>query len=236
MTWSIVARDAAAGQIGIAVSTCAFAVGARVPFVRTGVGAVATQAFTNPFYGPRGLALLANGVPAADVVRLLTEADAGRADRQLHVMDAQGRSAAHTGADCVPWCGHVIRDGYSVAGNMLAGPEVVEASDASFAAGLARPLGRRLLAALQAGEAAGGDRRGRQSAAILVHDGEDYALVDVRVDDHPDPLSELARLLDVGDARFAHYRRFMPSRARPAGIVGREELERAIAASLAGLA
>lgn len=235
MTWSIIARDPAAGQIGIAVSTCAFAVGARVPFVRTGVGAVATQAFTNPSYGPRGLALLAHGVPPADVVRVLTEADDGRADRQLHVMDREGRSAAHTGADCVPWCGHVVRDGCSVAGNMLAGPEVVEATAAAFAAE-GGPLARRFLAALLAGEAAGGDRRGRQSAAILVHDGEDYALVDVRVDDHPDPLSELARLLDVEGARFAHYRRFMPSRANPAGIVGREELERRIAASLAGLA
>lgn len=233
MTWSIVARDPAAGQIGIAVSTCAFAVGARVPFVRTGIGAVATQAFTNPFYGPRGLALLAEGVDPTEAVRRLTEADEGRADRQVHVMDAAGRSAAHTGADCVPWCGHTIRDGFSVAGNMLAGPDVIAATAETFAAEPG-PLARRFLAALKAGEAAGGDRRGRQSAAILIHDGEDYALVDVRIDDHPDPLAELGRLLDVNDARFAHYRRFMPSRANPAGIVGREELEARIAASLAG--
>ena len=232
MTWSIVARDAATGQIGIAVATCAFAVGARVPFVKTGIGAVATQAFTNPFYGPRGLALLAAGAPARDVVRILTEGDEGRAERQVHIMDGHGNHAAHTGADCVPWCGHTVRDGFSVAGNMLAGPQVVYDTAVAFERAAGQPLAERFLAAMRAGESAGGDKRGRQSAALLIHDAQDYALVDLRVDDHPDPLAELARLLRVNGERFAHYRKFMPSRENPAGVIGRAEIERRIAQSI----
>lgn len=232
MTWSIVAHDPAAGEIGVAVSTCAFAVGSRVPFVAPGVGALATQAFVNPFYGYRGLEMLRAGAAPQDVVAGLTEADAGRADRQLHLMDREGRSAAHTGADCVPWCGHTIRDGFSVAGNMLAGPQVVDATAETFAA-TSGSLATRFLAALRAGEAAGGDRRGRQSAAMLIHDAEEYALVDLRVDDHADPLAELGRLLEVWGGRFVHYRRVMPSRANPSGVVGRDEIERRIADSMA---
>ena len=232
MTWSIVARDEATGQLGIAVATCAFAVGARVPFIATGAGAVATQAFVNPFYGRRGLALLRAGAPAADVVRILTEADAGRAQRQVHVMDAQGRIAAHTGADNVPWCGHLVRDGFSVAGNMLAGPDVIEHSAQAFTEGRAAPFAGRLLAALQAGERAGGDKRGRQSAAMLIHDDEEYALLDIRVDDHADPLAELARLEQVSRGRPLHYRKLMPSRANPAGVTDRAEIERRIAEAM----
>jgi len=233
VTWSIVAHDPDSGQMGIAVATCAFAVGARVPFVETGVGVVATQAFTNPFYGRRGLALLRAGASATDAVRILTDADEGRSERQVHVMDSGGRSAAYTGVGCVGWCGHLIGKGFSVAGNMLAGPDVIAASAAAFEVAAGPTLARRVLAALKAGEAAGGDKRGRQSAAMLVHDEEDYALVDIRVDDAADPLAELARLLDVNDERFAHYRKFMPSRANPAGIVGRDEIEQRIADSIA---
>ena len=233
MTWSIVARDDAAGQIGVAVATCAFAVGARVPFVATGAGAIATQAFVNPFYGYRGLELLRDGTTAEAVVARLTEADAGRAERQLHVMDGAGRSAAYTGDACVPWCGHLVREGFSVAGNMLAGPAVVADTAAAFEAAKGQPLAQRFLIAVKAGEAAGGDKRGRQSAAILIHDGEEYPFLDIRVDDHPDPLAELERLEPVHRARFAHYRKFMPSRERPAGVIGREEIEHCIAESIA---
>ena len=233
MTWSIVARDEASGQIGVAVATCAFAVGARVPFVATGVGAVATQAFVNPFYGHRGLELLRAGAPAADVVHVLTEADEGRGQRQVHVMDARGRIAAYTGADNVPWCGHLVRETFSVAGNMLAGPAVIEETARVFADGQRLPLARRFLAALRAGEEAGGDKRGKQSAALVVHDEEEYALLDIRVDDHPDPLAELARLEEVSRGRYLHYRKFMPSRAHPAGVTDRAEIERRIAESIA---
>jgi uncharacterized Ntn-hydrolase superfamily protein len=233
MTWSIVARDMSTGQIGIAVATCAFAVGASVPFVATGVGAVATQSFVNPFYGYRGLELLRAGAPAADTVRILTDADEGRSQRQVHVMDRQERFAAYTGDGCVPWCGHLIRDTFSVAGNMLAGPAVIEETARVFLQATTLPFARRFLAAMHAGEAAGGDQRGRQSAALLIHDDEEYSLLDLRVDDHSDPLGELARLEEVSRGRYLHYRKLMPSRMDPAGVTDRNEIERRIAQSLA---
>jgi uncharacterized Ntn-hydrolase superfamily protein len=233
MTWSIVAKDPLTGHIGVAVTTCAFAVGARVPFVASGVGAIATQAFMNPFYGSRGLELLRAGASAEDVIRVVTASDEGRADRQAHVMDGQGRFAAYTGDTCVPWCGHLIRDHFSVAGNMLAGPQVIEETARVFAAESAMPFARRFLAALDAGQAVGGDKRGKQSAGILIHDEEEYALVDIRVDDHADPLVELRRLEEVSRQRYMHFRKCMPSRENPAGVVGREEIERRIAESMA---
>lgn len=233
MTWSIVARDPATGQIGVAVTTCAFAVGARVPAVETGTGAIASQAFVNPFFGPQGLALLRAGKPAGTVLDLLVKGDIGRDQRQLHLMDRQGVLAAFTGADCVPWCGHLIRDTFSVAGNMLAGPEVIEETARVFAAETAMPFARRMIAALQAGQAAGGDKRGKQSAALLIHDDEEYALFDLRVDDHPEPLDELARLERVAHERYLHYRKVMPRKGDPAGVLDRAEIERRIAASLA---
>lgn len=233
MTWSIIARDPVTGQIGIAVSTCAFAVGARVPFIATDVGAIASQAFVNPFYGTRGLELLRAGARPADVIRSVTTADAGRDDRQVHVMDRQGIVAAFTGAACVPWAGHLRREHFSVAGNMLAGPQVIEETARVFAAENTLPLPRRFIAALMAGEAAGGDKRGKQSAALLIHDSEEYPLIDLRVDDHADPLVELARLEAVSRQRYIHYRTCMPSRANPAGVLGREQIERQIALSMA---
>jgi uncharacterized Ntn-hydrolase superfamily protein len=233
MTWSIVARDPSTGQIGVAVATCAFAVGARVPFVATGIGAIATQAFVNPFYGHRGLELLRAGASAEDVVRIVTAADGGRGQRQVHVIDRDGRFAAYTGAECVPWCGHLVRDTFSVAGNMLAGAAVIEETAKAFEGEADLPLSRRFLAALRAGEAAGGDKRGKQSAAMLIHDEEEYPLMDLRVDDHTDPLSELARLERVAHKRFLHYRKFMPSKANPAGVTDRAEIERRIAESIA---
>ncbi len=235
MTWSIIARDHRTGRVGIAVATCAFAVGARVPHIRPGVGAVATQALTNPYYGPRGLALLAAGASASDAVRLLLAADDGRDHRQIHVMDSGSRFAASTGAACVPWCGHLIREDHSVAGNMLAGAAVIEATADAYAEGASQgmPFARRLIAALQAGEAKGGDKRGRQSAALLIHaPDEDFALLDLRVDDHAKPLDELARLEAVARERFVHYRRYTPSRTDPIGLTDRDALETAIKRSI----
>jgi uncharacterized Ntn-hydrolase superfamily protein len=233
MTWSIIARDEATGRIGIIVATRFFAVGAHVPHIKTGVGAVATQAFINPYYGPRGLALLQAGASAEEAVRFLINADDGRAHRQVHIMDRAGRFAAHTGSACVDWCGHLIRERHSVAGNMLAGPQVIEATAAAYEMNLSMPFARRLIAAMQAGEAAGGDKRGKQSAALLVHDEEDYSLLDIRVDDHPDPLRELERLEAVSRERWLHFRRFMPNRNSPSGLTDRSELEERIAQSLA---
>jgi uncharacterized Ntn-hydrolase superfamily protein len=232
MTWSIIAADKSTGQIGIAVSTCAFAVGARVPFIATGVGAVATQAFVNPFYGHRGLELLKAGASAADVIAIVTAADAGRDDRQVHVMDRNGQFAAYTGATCIDWAGHQIGKGFSVAGNMLAGPEVVAETARAFAAKTRLPFAQRFIAALKAGEAAGGDKRGKQSAALLIHDGEEYPLLDLRVDDHIDPIGELSRLEAVSRERYIHYRTCMPTAANPAGVLGRAQIERKIAQSM----
>lgn len=233
MTWSIIARDDAAGAIGIAVATKFFAVGARVPFIEVGAGALATQALINQLYGRRGLALLREGVPAEDVVRLLTAADAGREHRQLHVLDRDGRFAVHTGRECVDWCGSFAGDAFSVAGNMLAGPQVIAETARAFEAQAALPFARRLIAALRAGEAAGGDKRGKQSAALLIYSTEDYPDLDLRIDDHPDPLGELERLERVSRERWVHFREFLPRRSDPVGVTGREvinaEIERALA-------
>lgn len=230
MTWSIVAHDPVTGAFGICVATRAFAVGARVPHIASGVGAVATQANTNALYGTRGLRLLRAGVPAPDVVRLLIEADAGRDHRQLHVRDAQGRAAVHTGAQCVPWCGHVIGDGFSVAGNMLAGPQVIAETAKAFTANAALSFPRRLIAALRAGEAAGGDKRGKQSAALKIYSTEEYPDFDFRVDDHAEPLVELQRLEQISRERFAYARLFSPRHDDPVGLTDFEEIARRVEA------
>jgi uncharacterized Ntn-hydrolase superfamily protein len=233
MTWSIIAREPSTGRIGIAVATKFFAVGASVPFIRTGVGAVATQAFVNPHYGPAGLDLLAQGKSAAETVATLTAADAGRESRQLHIMDTAGRFAHHTGTGCIDWCGHAAGREASVAGNMLAGEAVIVETLKAFEARSDLPLARRLIAALVAGEAVGGDKRGKQSAALKIHDAESYPLYDLRVDDHADPLSELARLQTVARERYLHFRRRMPSAAQPAGNTDRSDLEAFVARSIA---
>lgn len=226
MTWSIVARDHATGSLGVAVTTKAFATGARCSHAMSGVGAIATQSFTNPMFGTRGLRLLQEGVPAADVLALLVAEDEGRAIRQLHLVDNAGRNAAYTGSSCISWCGHKLGDGFSVAGNMLAGPEVVEESFGSYARSAGKPFAERLIGALDAGQAAGGDKRGRQSAVLLVYSTEDIADIDLRVDDHPEPLAELRRLLDVFNRDIAPFRPVFPTRALPSGVSDPREIER----------
>jgi uncharacterized Ntn-hydrolase superfamily protein len=233
MTWSIVARDEQTGAYGCAVATKFFAVGAMCIKAEGRIGALATQALINPTYGPRGLRLLREGKSAAEVVKALIDSDQGSGHRQLHVIDAQGRNAAHTGADCVEWCGHLLRPGFSVAGNMLAGPRVIEDTARAFEANAALPLPRRLIAAMQAGEAAGGDKRGKQSAALIVYSTEEYPELDLRVDDHADPLAELARLESVSRERFTHFRAFLPTSDNPSGVFDRATIEAGIAAATA---
>ncbi len=233
MTWSIIFHDRASGRIAIAVATKFFAVGARVPHIEPQKGAVCTQALTNPLYGPRGRRLIREGAGAADVVRLLIEPDAGREHRQLHVLGADGRFAAHTGAECVPWCGHWIGDDFSVAGNMLAGPDVVADTVRTLRERHDLPLPRRMLAAMAAGEAAGGDKRGKQSAALVIWGDQDYSELDLRVDDHAEPLQELARLEAVSRERWTHFRAFSATRENPAGIFDRATIEAGIERSLA---
>ena len=229
MTWSIVARDARTGAFGVAIATKFFAVGALCPHVESGVGALSTQALVNPMYGPKGLALLRAGVPAAEVVPRLIGDDEGRDFRQVHVIDAKGGLAQHTGSKCVEWCGHVAHKNFSVAGNMLAGARVVEDTAAAFAANGALPFAERLIAAMQAGDAAGGDKRGRQSAALLVYSTDDYPDLDIRVDDHETPLVELKRLYEKAHERFIPYLACAPTRARPSGELDRPTIDAAIA-------
>lgn len=231
MTFSVVAFDEKTGRIGVAVSSRFFAVGARNAFVKTGVGAVASQGLINPYWGPRALALMAAGASAPDVVRMLSTADEGREMRQLVVMDRHVRFAAYTGAMAGEVCGHRLGRTYAVAGNLMAGEAVLSAM-AHTMEQTDVPFPRRLIAALQAGERQGGDRRGKQSASLLVHDGEEYSLYDLRVDDHPDPLKELARLEAVARERWVHVRKVLPSIALPSGVVNPEDIDDAVAASI----
>jgi len=224
VTWSIVARDGS-GALGVAIASRFFAVGALCAYGRSGVGALATQALCNPRYGPLGLELLAQGKTPDEIVAVLTAADAGRDQRQLHLIDASGRNAAYTGAACIDWCGHALRDGFSVAGNMLAGPQVLDATIAAYESGRKLEFAGRLIEALAAGEAAGGDKRGKQAAALLVYAGEDYPLLDLRVDDHDAPIAELRRLYRKSLERYQPFVSCLPSRARPAGITDRAAIE-----------
>jgi uncharacterized Ntn-hydrolase superfamily protein len=234
MTWSIIARDRETGQFGIAVATRFFAVGARVPHIAPGIGAVATQALVNPYYGIDGVRLLRQGKSPRDIVETLTADDSGRESRQLHIIDADGRIAAHTGSECVDWCGHIEGKGFSIAGNMLAGARVLDDTAEAYVANAELPFARRLIAALRAGEAAGGDKRGKQSAALLIYGSEEWSDLDLRVDDHADPLSELERLEQVSRERWVHFRQFLPTRQNPSGITDRAVIDAGMEAAIAG--
>ncbi|MCC1492869.1 DUF1028 domain-containing protein [Cognatishimia sp. F0-27] len=227
MTWSLIARDTD-GSVGLIVASKFFACGAIVPQVGAEV-AVASQAFCNPIWGTEGRRRLDAGETATDVLADLVGRDEGHAIRQAHMMDRAGGFAAHTGADCVGWAGHLIADTHSVAGNMLSGEDVLEATSEAFTAHAARPFADRLIAAMQAGEAAGGDKRGRQAAGLIIHRGEDHAWLDIRADDHADPLAELARLWDVAQERYVHFAEGLPTRERFSGTPRRDGIDRAIA-------
>ncbi len=233
MTWSIVTHDPATGAFAVAVATCAFAVGASCPFVRAGVGAVSTQSMTNRYLGPAILDGLSRGLDPASAIEGALAGDRGSGLRQVHAVDRHGRTAAWTGQNCVEWCGSVAGTsgtggGVSVAGNMLAGEAVVAATLAAFQAGAAEaalPLPERLMRAMEAGQAAGGDRRGRQSAAMRLVTTEDFPDLDLRVDDHPDPLAELDRLLGLWRAQAEPRLALAPRRANPAGFTDLDAIE-----------
>ena len=229
MTWSILARDAE-GRFGAAIASRFFAVGALCLHTRRGVGAVATQALMNPLFGPAGLMLLSQGHAPAAVVAALIAADTGRGMRQLHVLAAQGAAAAHTGASCTDWCGHLQGKDFSVAGNMLVSAAVIESTAAAFVASPAQPLAERLLTAMFAGQAAGGDKRGKQSAALRIQGDEDHLSLDLRVDDHADPLPELQRLYAVSLQRFQPFMACLPGRHDPVGETDRSRIEARIEA------
>ena len=207
-TYSICACDLAAGQWGVATQSKFLAVGSVVPWAAPHIGAIATQSYANPRYGPEGLELLREGYSAEEVVERLTAADGDRGQRQLGVVDGEGRAATFTGEECHAWAGGRTGSGYAAQGNILVSGDTVDALAETFEATGGRPLAERLLDCLDAAEAAGGDSRGRQSAALLVveRDGG-YAslsdtLVDLRVDDHPEPLVELRRIYRLHDLLF----------------------------------
>lgn len=233
MTWSIIARDPASGAYGVLVASKFFAVGAICPHGEGGVGALSTQALPNPLWGYRGMRLLREGMPAQSIVEHLIKPDAGADQRQFHVHDAKGGIAAHTGQNCIDWSGHLVREKLSVAGNMLAGPDVIAATAHAFETSRETSFPRRLIAAMKAGEAAGGDKRGKQSAALNIWTTEEYPAVSLRVDDHEDPLRELERLENIGNQRLFHYVKFMPSRTNPSGTLDRNVIEAGIAAAVA---
>ena len=227
MTWSILARDAQ-GHFGMAIASRFFAVGSLCVHARRGIGALSTQALLNPLYGPAGLERLAHGDTAAQAIASVISGDVGREHRQIHVLPINGPAAAHTGVQCIAWCGHVAGKDFSVAGNMLAGPEVLEATAQAYLAGEGRPMAERLLAAMDAGQAAGGDKRGKQAASLKILANEDYLQLDLRVDDHPEPLAELRRLYTVSLERFQPFISCLPGRGRPAGITDRAQIEAVI--------
>lgn len=225
MTWSIVAHDPNRDAFAVAVATKAFAVGASCPFVRAGVGAVSTQSMTNRYLGPAVLDGMARGLHPRDAIEGALAGDQGRGIRQVHAVDRHGRTAAWTGANCVMWCGSVAAGGISVAGNMLANETVVAATLAAWKAHPDLPMPDRLMAAMDAGEAAGGDRRGRQSAAMLMVSTEDFPDINLRVDDHPEPLTELRRLLALWKTEGAPRLGIAPSKADPSGLTDLDAIE-----------
>jgi len=224
MTWSILARTPD-GQFGVAIASRFFAVGALCVHTQRGVGALSTQALMNPLFGPLGLQLMQSGLSAAQVMHELLLTDEGRAQRQVHLLPAQGLPVAHTGTACIDWCGHMAGDDFSIAGNMLAGPQVLAETARAFQAAAGAPLAERLLQALQAGEDAGGDKRGKQSAALKIQADEDYLQLDLRVDDHAEPVLELKRLLEKSLERFQPFLTCLPGRHNPVGLTDRSLIE-----------
>ncbi len=214
-TFSIAARCPRTGMMGVAVSTAVPAVGGICSYIKEGVGAIATQSWVNPYLGIDGLKLLEQGLSAEETLTKLLAEDPGRDDRQMGIVDAQGRVAAHTGASCVTYAGHILGDGFTVQGNMLVGAETINAMAAAAKASEASDLTERLMLVLEAGQAAGGDKRGKQSAALKVFNREAYPWLDIRVDEHRNPVSELRRIFEIAKHQLLTFTKGMPTRANP---------------------
>ena len=225
MTWSIVAHDPNSDAFAVAVATKAFAVGASCPFVRAGVGAVSTQSMTNRYLGPAILDAMARGIAPKAAIEGALAGDDGRGLRQVHAVDRHGRTAAWTGENCVMWCGNVSAGGISVAGNMLAGEPTITETLATWKANQALPMPDRLMLSMEAGEAAGGDRRGRQSAAMVMVTTEDFPDLNLRVDDHTEPLVELRRLLGLWKEQGVPRLGIAPSKSNPSGLIDLDAIE-----------
>src|SRR6202012_6015579 len=225
MTWCIVAHDPPTGAFAVAVATKAFAVGASCPFVRSGVGAVSTQSFTNRYLGPAILDAMQRGLSPDAAIESALAGDEGRGLRQVHAVDRHGRTAAWTGQNCVEWCGSVAAPGISVAGNMLAGEPTIAGTLAAWQAHPELDVPERLMVAMETGEAEGGDRRGRQSAAMVLTTSEDFPDLNLRVDGHPAPPEELRRLLGIWRVERAPGLAAQPSRANPSGFTDLDAIE-----------
>jgi uncharacterized Ntn-hydrolase superfamily protein len=219
MTFSIVGRCERTGQLGVAVSTAVPAVGAMCPYVRPGVGAVSTQSWVNPYLAVAALDRMAAGDSAEYALRIALETDEARNARQIGVVDARGGSASWSGAQCVEWFGHRTGPDFAVQGNMLVGESTIATMVAVFRSSAHLDLSERLLCALEAGQAAGGDKRGRQSASLLVYGTEDYPLVDLRVDEHAEPVGELRRVHRIASLQLFPFVQGMPRRGAPAGVL-----------------
>ena len=221
-TFSIVAHDPASGMFGVAASTKFPAVGVLVPHTRSGVGAIATQARVNPLLGCDGLDLLERGHDAEETLEILLGSDPEPEKRQVGIVDTRGHIAAHTGAMTDPWRGHLVAQNCAVMGNLLVGEEVLLEMAVAFESSAEEPLAERLVRALEAGQAAGGDKRGRQSAAVRVMEGQPYPYLDLRVDEHPDPVVELRRIYEVAKREMLPLIEALPSRRNPKGDMGEE--------------
>jgi uncharacterized Ntn-hydrolase superfamily protein len=221
-TFSIVARDPASNMFGVATSTKFPAVGGLVPYARAGFGAIATQARVNPLLGYDGLDLLERGRGARETLEILLNSDPEPEKRQLGIVDSRGDSAAHTGAETDAWRGHLTGPNYAVTGNLLVGEEVVVAMVEAFEVSAGEPLAERLVRALEAGQEAGGDKRGGQSAAVRVVEGQPYPYMDLRVDDHPDPVAELRRIYEAVRSDVVALVEALPTRKNPRGDFGEE--------------
>lgn len=215
-TFTIVAHDRSSGACGVAISSRMPAIGALTVFAHADVGAVATQALINPLLGVDALELLGSR-PAEEALEGALAKDPDPDSRQVVVVDRQGRSAAYTGAMTHPWCGHRTGDGFAVAGNILTGADTLDAMVDAWSAQSGLTFDERLLSALEAGQAAGGDRRGRQSAALYVHTANPYPYLDLRVDEHPDPVAELRRVHGVARRELLPFVEALPTRDNPSG-------------------
>jgi uncharacterized Ntn-hydrolase superfamily protein len=228
-TFSIVARCPKTGMFGVAVSSKFLAVGALCGHARAGVGAVATQAYVNPLLGPKAIARLAQGLGVAETLEAVLSDDERREFRQLLIVNRDGISAAHTGSMASEWRGHLTGPNYAVAGNILVGEHVIRRMAEAFEGNPNDELPERLLKVLEAGQATGGDKRGKQSASLYVVDTEDYGYVDLRVDEHPDPVAELRRVFTVAQQELFPVRHMFPTKSNPAGQWDIEEIERIVA-------
>lgn len=216
-TFSISARCARTGMLGVAVSTAVPGVGGICPFVEPGVGAISTQSWVNPYLGIDGLKLLRDGMDAEAALKALMDKDPGRDVRQIGIVDRSGRSAAWSGGGCTTWFGHRTGPNYSVQGNMLVGESTIAGMAEAFAGSEALTLPERLVIVLEAGQRAGGDKRGRQSAALLVYKTEGYPYLSLRVDEHSYPVAELRRVFEVARHQLLPFVDGMPSRGNPMG-------------------